>query len=148
MARRDFLRQLAVLPFVGLAALHKARTAAPLHVMMKSAWGSDDPTKAAFPFLHGLALSDAGHDVQIFLLGEAVNLMRPSVAAAVVPVGWPPLADAMKRAADKHIPIFACGACSRARGITEDDLAHWGARYGNPSIFVSLVEWADRVITE
>ncbi len=85
MARRDFLRQLAALPFVGLAALHKARTAAPLHVMMKSAWGSDDPTKAAFPFLHGLALSDAGHDVQIFLLGEAVNLMRPSVAAAVVP---------------------------------------------------------------
>ncbi len=54
----------------------------------------------------------------------------------------------MKRAADKHIPIFACGTCSRARGITEDDLAHWGARYGNPSMFVSLVEWADRDITE
>jgi hypothetical protein len=40
--------------------------------MMKSAWGSDDPTKSAFPFLHGLALSEAGHSVQIFLLGEAV----------------------------------------------------------------------------
>jgi hypothetical protein len=39
--------------------------------MMKSAWGSDDPTKAALPFLHGLALSEAGHSVQIFLLGEA-----------------------------------------------------------------------------
>jgi hypothetical protein len=25
--------------------------------MMKSAWGSDDPTKAAFPFSHGLALA-------------------------------------------------------------------------------------------
>jgi len=38
-------------------------------------WESDDPTKAAFPFLHGDALSEAGHDVQIFLLGEAVSLM-------------------------------------------------------------------------
>jgi predicted peroxiredoxin len=59
---------------------------------MKSAWGSDDPTKAAFPFLHGDALSEAGHEVQIFLLGEAVSLMRKSVANAVVPVGWAPLA--------------------------------------------------------
>jgi len=25
--------------------------------MSKSAWGSDDPTKAAFPFLHGHALA-------------------------------------------------------------------------------------------
>jgi predicted peroxiredoxin len=39
-------------------------------VLVKSAWGSDDPTKAAFPFLHGNALAEAGHEVQIFLLGE------------------------------------------------------------------------------
>ena len=51
--------------------------------MMKSAWGSDDPTKSAFPFLHGLALSEAGHGVQIFLLGEAVSVIRKSVASAV-----------------------------------------------------------------
>jgi len=24
-----------------------------MKVLVKSAWGSDDPTKAAFPFLHG-----------------------------------------------------------------------------------------------
>ena len=42
--------------------------------------GSDDPTKAAFPFLHGDVLSEADHDVQIFLLGEGVSLMRKSVA--------------------------------------------------------------------
>jgi hypothetical protein len=38
----------------------------PLKIMMKSAWGSDDPTKAAFPFLHGHALAETGHAVQIF----------------------------------------------------------------------------------
>jgi hypothetical protein len=37
-----------------------------LKIMMKSAWGSDDPTKAAFPFLHGLALSEAGQSVKLF----------------------------------------------------------------------------------
>ena len=120
----------------------------PLKVVMKSAWGSDDPTKAAFPFLHAHALAEAGHIVQIFLLGEAVSLMRLSVAKAVVPVGWPPLEDALQKVVAKKIQIFACGACSRARGVAESDLAQWGAKFGNPAIFVSLVEWADRIITE
>lgn len=64
------------------------------HVLLKSAWGSDDPTKAAFPFLHAKAFAEAGHEVQIFLLGEGVGLMRTSISDAVVPVGWPPLKDA------------------------------------------------------
>ena len=115
---------------------------------MKSAWGSDDPTKAAFPFLHGLALSEAGHAVQIFLLGEAVSLMRKSVAEAVVPVGWPPLEQTLAKVVDRHVQIYACGACSRARAVQQTDLDQWGAKFGNPTIFVSLVEWADRVITE
>jgi len=48
----------------------------------------------------------------------------------------------------RHIQIYACRACSRARGVTEADLANFGAKFGNPTIFVWLVEWADRVITE
>jgi len=149
MARRSFLRQLAALPLVGLApAWGQGTSHKTLNIMMKSAWGSDDPTKAAFPFLHGLALSEAGHNVQIFLLGEAVSLMRSSVAAAVVPVGWPPLGETMKKVAERHVQIYACGACSRARSVVQADLDQWGARFGNPTIFVSLVEWADKVITE
>src|ERR1700756_1834979 len=114
-----------------------------LNIMMKSAWGSDDPTKAAFPFLHGLALSEAGHSVQIFLLGEDVSLMRKSVASAVVPVGWPPLAETLAKVSAQKIPIYACGAYSGPRGGTEEDLSNYGATFGTPPIFVSLVEWAD-----
>lgn len=101
-----------------------------------------------FPFLHGLALSEAGHSVQIFLLGEAVSLMRKSVAGAVVPVGWPPLEETMAKIVARHVQIYACGACCRARSVVQADLDNWGAKFGNPTIFVSLVEWADRVITE
>src|SRR6266404_4356423 len=81
MIRRSFLRKLAAVPLFAAAAAVPAATtsAAKLKILMKSAWGSDDPTKAAFPFLHGDALSEAGHEVQIFLLGEAVSLMRKSV---------------------------------------------------------------------
>jgi predicted peroxiredoxin len=149
MARRSFLRQLIALPFAAAASsLAQGSPHKSLNVMMKSAWGSDDPTKAAFPFLHGLALSEAGHSVQIFLLGEAVSLMRKSVAEAVVPVGWPPLEQSLTKVAERRIQIYACGACSRARSVQQSDLDQWGAKFGSPTIFVSLVEWADRVITE
>jgi predicted peroxiredoxin len=74
---------------------------------MKSAWGSDDPTRASFPFLHGLAFAEAGHEVQIFLLGEATSLMRKATANAIVPVGWPPLSETLEKVVAKHIPIFS-----------------------------------------
>jgi predicted peroxiredoxin len=148
MIRRSFLRQLAALPFVASVAPASDINTEKLKILMKSAWGSDDPTKAAFPFLHGDALSEAGHTVQIFLLGEAVSLMRKSVTNAVVPVGWPPLSEVLTKIVAKKIPIYACGACSRARGITDVDLAEYGAKFGNPKIFVSLVQWADKIITE
>ena len=150
MQRRGLLSRLAFLPVIAgvAAAAHADDFRRPLKIMFKSALGSDDPTKAAFPFLHGNALAEAGHTVQIFLLGEAVSLMRSSVAHAVVPVGWPPLVEALSKAPANKIQIYACGACSRARGITEADLNQWGAKFGSPKIFVSLVEWADRIITE
>ena len=151
MARREFLTrlsQIAALPFLTAGAMKAQASKKPLKVMMKSAWGSDDPTKAAFPFSHGLALSEVGHDVQIYLLGEAVSLMRKAVANSVTPVGWPPIVESLAKLAAKKVPIYACGACSRARGVTEEDLSNFGAKFGNPAIFVSLVEWADRIITE
>ena len=148
-ARRSFLSRIALLPFAPLHGWAAQKAARPvLKVLMKSAWGSDDPTKAAFPFLHGLALAEAGHEVQIFLLGEAVGLMRKTLANAVTPVGWPPVGETMDKLVAKHVQIYACGACSRARGVTEADLNNYGAKFGNPTIFVSLIEWADRVITE
>lgn len=115
---------------------------------MKSAWGSDDPTKAGFPFLHALALTEAGHEVQIFLLGEATVLMRKTVANEVTPVGWPTVGATLDKLVAKHVPIYACGTCARARAVTEADLSNYGAKYGSAPIFISLVEWADLVITE
>jgi hypothetical protein len=119
MIRRSFLRKLAAVPLFAAAAAVPAATtnSTKLKILMKSAWGSDDPTKAAFPFLHGDVLSEAGHDVQIFLLGEAVSLMRKSVANAVVPVGWPPLAEVLaKLVAQKDTDLRVRRLLTRARG--------------------------------
>jgi hypothetical protein len=78
-----------------------------LNILMRSSWGTDDPTRASFAFSHGLALSDAGHDVQIFLTAEATYLMRKATVDSVKPVGWPPLTETMEKIVAKRIPVFA-----------------------------------------
>jgi predicted peroxiredoxin len=105
MERRGVLARLAGLPLLGIGAGQGAGK--KLKIMMKGAWGPEDPTRAAFPFLHGLALAEAGHEVQIFLLAEATQLMRKSMVETVKPVGWPPLSETMEKVVAKHIPVFS-----------------------------------------
>jgi hypothetical protein len=112
MIRRQLLSkipQILGLSLLGLraAGAQEATSRKPLKIMMKSAWGSDDPTRASFAFVHGLALADAGHEVQIFLTGEATYLMRDATTKAIFPVGWPPLGELREKVVAKRIPVFA-----------------------------------------
>jgi predicted peroxiredoxin len=101
--RRGFFWRL--LGLSGAASSASAETAAKSRVLIKSAWGSADPTQASFPFHHANAFAEAGHEVQIFLLGEGVTLMRTAVANSVVPVGWPPLSEALAKVVGHKVPI-------------------------------------------
>jgi hypothetical protein len=117
-SRRKFLEkstQIAAAVAAGAATISPPQVQAQqpsapakkLHVLMRSSWGTDDPTRASFVFSHGLLLSDAGHDVQIFLTAEATYLMRKVTVDSVKPVGWPPLAETMAKIVAKRIPVFA-----------------------------------------
>ena len=112
MMRRQLLAKVPQWFGLSLLGLYSADAQlAPGHqslkIMMKSAWGSDDPTRASFVFAHGLALAEAGHQVQIFLTGEATYLMRKATATALFPVGWPPLSETLAKVVAKGIPIFS-----------------------------------------
>ena len=108
MNRRMLFSRLAGMPLFGwIGGGVQAPQTKKLKIMMKSAWGSDDPTRASFPFVHGLALAEAGHEVQIFLVGEGTYTMRKATVDTIIPVGWPPLSETMQKVVAKHIPIFS-----------------------------------------
>ena len=79
MARRQFLSQLLGLPFLALGTKPQ-ESKKTLKIMMRSSWGTDDPTRASFVFAHALALAEAGHEVQIFLTADATYLMRKATS--------------------------------------------------------------------
>ena len=68
--------------------------------------GSENPTKAALPFLGANGAVEAGHEAEIILFGDAVVVMKDSVANAIVPVGWPPLKDLMATTIQNKVPVY------------------------------------------
>jgi predicted peroxiredoxin len=68
--------------------------------------GSDDPTRAGFPFQWAIGARDAGHDSEIFLAGEATYLMKHAVAGAILPVGMPALRELIAEVLAQRVPIF------------------------------------------
>ena len=68
--------------------------------------GSDDPTRAGLPFNFALGAAEAGHQPQIFLAGEAAYVMKDDIAAAILPVGMPPLKEMLDAVVAKRVPIF------------------------------------------
>jgi uncharacterized protein len=49
--------------------------------------GPEHPTRAALGFLVARAAADAGHDVSLFLAGDAVQLLREPVLDSLVGLG-------------------------------------------------------------
>jgi predicted peroxiredoxin len=68
--------------------------------------GSDDPTRAGFPFNFALGAIEAGHQPEIFLAGEAAYLVKPDVAAAVIPVAMPALREMLDKVVASGVPIY------------------------------------------
>lgn len=116
--RRSFLQKSSQVAAgalaVGALAASSSEAQAPaqtpskkLKILMRSGWGTDDPTRGSFVFAHALAFADAGHDVQIFLTGEATYLMRKATVDAVKPIGWPALSEMMQKIVAKGVPVFS-----------------------------------------
>ncbi|GIW73004.1 MAG: hypothetical protein KatS3mg102_2546 [Planctomycetota bacterium] len=68
--------------------------------------GSENPTKACFPFLQAKNAVEDGMEAELSLIGDAVVLMRDAVRDAVVPVGWPPLKELFQAVVDLRIPVY------------------------------------------
>jgi predicted peroxiredoxin len=68
--------------------------------------GSEDPTKASFPFIMANGALEAGYNTAIILVGDAVVLMNNSVVESVHGVGVPPLKDLMAKVFAAKVPIY------------------------------------------
>lgn len=108
--------------------------------------GPDDPTKATLGFVIAATALQAGHDVDLFLVGDGTYLITDGPLANVKGVGIGGLQDYFP-ALSKGAHIFVCALSAKARGIGGDDIAGKSAEFATPDKLVQLAVDADVVLS-
>jgi uncharacterized protein involved in oxidation of intracellular sulfur len=67
---------------------------------------TDDPTRAALPFLCATGALAGKIDVAVALLGEAAYLMKDEIVRSVLPVGFKPLSELMEACRAGAVTVY------------------------------------------
>jgi uncharacterized protein len=91
-------------------------------LMINATHGPDDPERATLPFVVGNVAATAEQDAVVLLTIDGAWLAVRGRADGVAADGLPALHDVMAQFVAAGGRIWACGACTKPRGITADDL--------------------------
>ncbi|WP_121061358.1 DsrE family protein [Chachezhania antarctica] len=108
--------------------------------------GPSDPTKATLGLLVALTAKKKGHDVTVFLAGDAVHLFAPSYRGTVEGLGTGTLVDHLSGHAKAGTTFVLSGMSAKARGYDETLLDGFDASFGMPDMLVDLSTEADTVL--
>jgi uncharacterized protein len=115
------------------------------NLLVHLATGPEHPTRAALAFLVARTAAEEGHDVRLFLAGDAVQLARPETADAVQGIGTGSLAEHWRALSGAGVQVFLSGMSSKARGITAD--VRDGVELAPPNKLVESALWAEATLT-
>jgi predicted peroxiredoxin len=88
-----------------------------------------------------------GHDVDLFLAGDAVGLLRGVTMDAVQGIGTGSLREHFDALTDAGARFYASGMSSKARGVDAEALGGMQVEFAPPDRLVDLAFEADRVIS-
>ncbi len=108
--------------------------------------GPNEPTKAALAFFVAAAAIDEGHEVHLFLAGDAVQLMRSAVLNNLTGLGTGVLREHYDKIAAGAGRLYLSGGSCAARGVTDEDLQDIPHEKAGPPKLVKLVLECDRTI--
>jgi uncharacterized protein len=114
-------------------------------LLVHLATGPEHPTRAALAFLVARTAVAEGHEVRLFLAGDAVQLARPETAEAVQGIGTGPLGEHWRALADAGVPVYLSGMSSKARVV--DTSTRDGVELAPPERLVELAVWAETTLT-
>jgi uncharacterized protein len=117
------------------------------HLLVHCTTGPEHPTRAALAFRVARMALEQGHSVEMFLAGDAVQLVRAATLDSVVGVGTGPLAEHHAAVVQGGARIYASTFSSAARGLNEQEASAAGVELVDPSRLIELIMGADRTVT-
>jgi len=109
--------------------------------------GPHDPTRAALGLLVARTALGAGHEVDVFVAGDGVAILRPETLDAGHGIGTGSLREHVDALVAGGATLYASGLSSKARGLTADALGGLPVTLAPPDKLVELTFAADRVLT-
>lgn len=109
------------------------------------ATGPENPTRAALGLLVARTAVGEGHDVDLFLAGDAVSFARPATAEAAQGIGTGSVAEHLGALRKAGVAIHLSGMSSKARGIDEKAVPE-GSVLAPPEKLVELAASAETVL--
>ena len=116
-------------------------------LLVHIATGPENATRAALGMLVARAALSAGHEVDLFVAGDGVSLLRDETLDALVGVGTGNLREHFDALAAGGAQIYASAMSARARGLDVEGLKARGIAAAPPERLVELTFAADRVLT-
>lgn len=95
--------------------------------MAHATHGRDDPERATLPFIVANVAASADQETIVLLTIEGVWLATKGYADEIHYEGMQPLSEVVASVLANGGEVWACGACTKPRGITEEHLID-GAR--------------------
>jgi len=109
--------------------------------------GPEHATRAALAFLVAKAAVQEGHQVTVFLAGDAVQIMRDGVRDSLVGLGTGSLPDHYNAVAASGAKIYPSETSSKARGLEVHGLQGKPVEMATPKVVVKLALENDRMFT-
>jgi predicted peroxiredoxin len=116
-----------------------------MKILIHLTQGAENPTVAALAFLIAKTAVEEQHEVDLFLAGDAVTLMRDAVLDNVSGLGTGKLREHYDTVAGKGAHIYLSGMSAKARGMTDADLANKPVAFAPPSILLKLALESDKM---
>jgi len=116
-------------------------------ILIQLATGPENSTRAALAFLVARTAAAEGHDVTLFLAGDAVSLLRDATMDATVGVGTGSVREHYTALAESGVRVYASGLSSRARALDAEAMGGKPVELVPPNRLVELIAEADRVVT-
>ena len=91
-------------------------------ILINCSHGQEDAERATLPFVVANVAATADQETIVFLTIEGVRLATRGYADAVQKEGFPPLGEVIRSFLANGGQVWACGACTKPRGITDADL--------------------------
>jgi uncharacterized protein len=112
-------------------------------LLIHIATGPENPTRAALGLLVAKTAIDEGHDVNVFLAGDAVQFAREATAEAANGIGTGSVAEHLVAIRGAGITVLLSGMSSKARGIEGGE----GYELAPPQKLVELATSSDTTLT-